>query len=171
MCLLSPRSKSNFGIEQVSSLRAAHLLVTSLSFLSPAVLVYFLFQCNCSLLQILSFGFGLEFTCFYIRVYILLLWQDEHHWLWFCQTFCQSTTNISTIGVPSLHSIFQFTQDIPNHRDNKPMTFNYMVYIISTPKGYFSVLLGAMPRESHLTELYNLSQNDSNLHVLKYVFL
>ena len=50
------------------------------------------------------------------------------------------------------------------------MTFSCMVYMLSTRKGYFSVLLGAMHREfSRLTEMHNLSLNDAVLHVLLHV--
>ena len=52
------------------------------------------------------------------------------------------------------------------------MTFSYMVYMLSTCEGYFSVLLGVMHRESfRLTEMHKLSLKDTNLHVLLYVFL
>ena len=52
------------------------------------------------------------------------------------------------------------------------MTFNYMVYMFSTCKGYFSVILSALHRESpRLTELHKLSRKDADLHVLMYVFL
>ena len=54
--------------------------------------------------------------------------------------------------------IIQVHQDISN-RDNRSMTFNYMVYMLYTRKGYFSFLLGAMHRESfHLTEMHKLSR-------------
>ena len=47
------------------------------------------------------------------------------------------------------------------------MTFSYMVYMLSTRKGYFSVLLRAMHRESiRLTEMHKLSLKDADLHVL-----
>ena len=50
------------------------------------------------------------------------------------------------------------------------MTFSYMVYMLSTRKGYFSVLLGAMHREfSGLTEMHKLSLNDADLPVLSQV--
>ena len=54
------------------------------------------------------------------------------------------------------------------------MTFGYMIYMLSTRKGYFSVLLGAMNREfSRLTEMRKLSLNDADLpvflQVLSYV--
>ena len=52
------------------------------------------------------------------------------------------------------------------------MTFNYMVYRFSTRKGYFSIILGAIHRESfRLTELHKLLLKDTDLHVLLYVFL
>ena len=52
------------------------------------------------------------------------------------------------------------------------MTFNYMVYRFSTRKGYFSIILGAIHRESfRLTELHKLLPKDTDLHVLLYVFL
>ena len=52
------------------------------------------------------------------------------------------------------------------------MTFNYMVYRFSTRKGYFSIILGAIHRESfRLTEMHKLSLKDTDLHVLWYVFL
>ena len=42
-----------------------------------------------------------------------------------------------------------------------------MVYMLSTRKGYFSVLLGAMHRELfRLAELHKLSLKDADLHVL-----
>ena len=47
------------------------------------------------------------------------------------------------------------------------MTFNYMVYMFSTRKGYLSIILGAIHRESfRLTEIHKLSLKDTNLHVL-----
>ena len=46
-----------------------------------------------------------------------------------------------------------------------------MVYMFSTCKGYFSVILSALHRESpRLTELHKLSLTDADLHVLMYVF-
>ena len=52
------------------------------------------------------------------------------------------------------------------------MTFSYMVYMLSTCEGYFSVLLGAMHRESfRLAELHKLSLKDADLHVLSNVSL
>ena len=52
------------------------------------------------------------------------------------------------------------------------MTFVYMVYMLSTRKGYFSVFLGAMLRESfRLAELHKLSLRDADLHVLSQVSL
>ena len=52
------------------------------------------------------------------------------------------------------------------------MTFSYMVYMFSTRKGYFSVLLDAMHRESfRLAELHKLSLKDADLHVLSQVSL
>ena len=47
-----------------------------------------------------------------------------------------------------------------------------MVYMFSTRKGYFSIILGAIRRESfRLTEMNRLSLKDADLHVLLYVFL
>ena len=47
-----------------------------------------------------------------------------------------------------------------------------MVYMSSTRKGYFSVILGEIHRESfRLTEMHKLSLTDADLHVLMYVFL
>ena len=47
-----------------------------------------------------------------------------------------------------------------------------MVYMLSTCEGYFSVLLGAMHRESfRLAELHKLSLKDADLHVLSQVSL
>ena len=52
------------------------------------------------------------------------------------------------------------------------MTFNYMVYMFATCKGYFSIILGAIRHESfRLTEMHKLSLKDAGLHVLLYVFL
>ena len=52
------------------------------------------------------------------------------------------------------------------------MTFNYMVYMFYTRKGYFSIILGAIHRESfRLTEMHKLSLTDTGLHVLMYVSL
>ena len=52
------------------------------------------------------------------------------------------------------------------------MTFNYMVYMFYTRKGYFSIILGAIHRESfRLTEMHKLSLKDADLHVSLYVFL
>ena len=52
------------------------------------------------------------------------------------------------------------------------MTFNYMVYMLYTRKGYSSVILSAIHRESfRLTEMHKLSLKDTDLHVLLYVFL
>ena len=83
------------------------------------------------------------------------------------------TTNSSTIVVQSSH--FNNNSSQPRsfqYRANRSMTFNYMVYMLSTRKGYFSVLLGAMHRESfRLAELHKLSLKDTNLHVLLYVSL
>ena len=47
------------------------------------------------------------------------------------------------------------------------MTFNFMVYMFPTRKGYFSVILitvhhGSSPK----TEMHNLSRKDADLHVL-----
>ena len=70
------------------------------------------------------------------------------------------TTNTSTKVVQSSH--FNNNSSPPRYfqyRDNRSMTFNYMVYMLYTRKGYFSFLLGAMPRESfHLTEMHKLSR-------------
>ena len=52
------------------------------------------------------------------------------------------------------------------------MTFNYMGYMFTTRKGYFSIILGAMHCESfRLTEVHKLSLKDADLHVLMYVSL
>ena len=53
------------------------------------------------------------------------------------------------------------------------MTFNYMVYMFSTRKGYFSIILGEIAnRDSfRLTEMHKLLLKDADLHVLLYVFL
>ena len=57
-------------------------------------------------------------------------------------------------------------------RRNCSVTFNYMVYMFSTCKGYFSIILGAICRESfRLTGMHKLSPKDADLHVLLYVFL
>ena len=47
-----------------------------------------------------------------------------------------------------------------------------MVYMFSTRKGYFSIILGPMHRESlRHTEMNKLSREDTNLLVLIYVSL
>ena len=47
------------------------------------------------------------------------------------------------------------------------MTFKYMVYMLSTCEGSFSIILSAVHREfSRLTEMHKLSLNDADLHVL-----
>ena len=78
------------------------------------------------------------------------------------------TTNNSTIVVQ--RSRFSNNSSHPRYfyyRDNRSMTFSYMVYMLSTRKGNFSVLWGAMPRKlSRLTELHKLSLNGADLHVL-----
>ena len=52
------------------------------------------------------------------------------------------------------------------------MTLNYMVYTFSTRKGYFSIILDEIHRESfRVTEMHKLSLKDADLHVLLYVFL
>ena len=52
------------------------------------------------------------------------------------------------------------------------MTFNYMVYMLSTCERYFSLILSAVHRESsRLTELHKLSLKDADLHVLSQVSL
>ena len=52
------------------------------------------------------------------------------------------------------------------------MSFNYMVYMFSTCKGYFSIILDEIHRESfRLTEMHKLSLKDADLHVLLYVVL
>ena len=52
------------------------------------------------------------------------------------------------------------------------MTFKSMVYMFSTRKGYFSIILGAIRRELfRLTEMHKLSLKDADLHVLLYVSL
>ena len=51
------------------------------------------------------------------------------------------------------------------------MSFNYMVYMFSTCKGYFSIILGAIRRDSfRLTEMHNLSLKDADLHVLWLIY-
>ena len=83
------------------------------------------------------------------------------------------TTNTSTKVVQSSH--FNNNSSQPRYfqyRANRLMTFSYMVYMLSTCEGYFSVLLGVMHREfSRLTEMHKLSLKDADLHVLMYVFL
>ena len=78
------------------------------------------------------------------------------------------TTNSSTIVVQSSH--FNNNSSQPRYfqyRANRSMTFSYMVYMLSTCEGYFSVLLGAMHREfSRLTEMHKLSLSGADLHVL-----
>ena len=78
------------------------------------------------------------------------------------------TTNTLTKVVQSSH--FNNNSSYPRYfqyRANCSMTFSYMVYMLSTCKGYFPVLLGAMHREfSRLTEMHNLSPKDADLHVL-----
>ena len=78
------------------------------------------------------------------------------------------TTNTSTKVVQSSH--FNNTSSQPRYfqyRANRLMTFSYMVYMLSTCEGYFSVFLGAMHRESfRLAELHTLSLKDADLHVL-----
>ena len=50
------------------------------------------------------------------------------------------------------------------------MTFNYMVYKVSTCKGYFSVILSAVHRDSSLpTEMHELSRKVTDCHVFRYV--
>ena len=45
-----------------------------------------------------------------------------------------------------------------------------MVYMFSTRKGYLSIILGEIHRESfRLTELHKLSLTDADLHVLSQV--
>ena len=52
------------------------------------------------------------------------------------------------------------------------MTFDYMVYMFSTRKGYFSLVVSAMHRESfRLAEMHKLSLKDADLHVLSLVSL
>ena len=83
------------------------------------------------------------------------------------------TTNSSTMVVQSSH--FNNNSSQPRYfqyRANRLMTFSYMVYMLSTCDGYFSVLLGAMHRESsRLTELHKLSLKDADLHVVSQVSL
>ena len=78
------------------------------------------------------------------------------------------TTSTSTKVVQS--SQFNINSSQPRYfqyRANRSMTFNYMVYMLSTCERYFSVLLGVMHRESfRLTELHKLSLKDADLHVL-----
>ena len=51
------------------------------------------------------------------------------------------------------------------------MTFNYMVRMLSTCEGYFSIVLSAVHFEfSRLTEKHKLSPNDADLYVLSQVF-
>ena len=50
------------------------------------------------------------------------------------------------------------------------MTFNFMVYMFSTRKGYSFLILSAVHREfSRLTEMHKLSPKDADLHVLSQV--
>ena len=78
------------------------------------------------------------------------------------------TTNTSTKVVQS--SNFNNNSSQPRYfqyRANRLMTFSYMVYMLCTCEGYFSVLLGAMHRESfRLAELHKLSRQDADLHIL-----
>ena len=78
------------------------------------------------------------------------------------------TTNTSTMVVQSSH--FNNNSSQPRYfqyRANRLMTFSYMVYMLSTCEGYFSVPLGVMHREfSRLTEMHKLSLEDADLHVL-----
>ena len=47
-----------------------------------------------------------------------------------------------------------------------------MVHLFSTCKGYFSVILSSIHRDSfRLTEMHKLLCKDTGLHVLRYVFL
>ena len=51
------------------------------------------------------------------------------------------------------------------------MTFNLIVYMFSTCKGYFNIILTAGQRESsRLTEMHELSRKDIDLLVLRYGF-
>ena len=83
------------------------------------------------------------------------------------------TTNTSTKVVQSSH--FNNNSSQPRYfqyRANRLMTFSYMVYMLSTCEGYFSVLLGAMHRESfRLAELHKLSLKDVDSYVLSQVSL
>ena len=79
------------------------------------------------------------------------------------------TTNTSTKVVQSSHLNNNSSQPrYFQYRANRLMTFSYMVYMLSTCEGYFSVLLGVMHREfSRLTEMHKLSLSGADLHVLK----
>ena len=47
------------------------------------------------------------------------------------------------------------------------MTFNYMAYMFSARKAYFSIILTVLHREaSRLTELHKLSRKNADLHAL-----
>ena len=78
-------------------------------------------------------------------------------------------TNTSIKVVQSSH--FNNNSSQPRYfqyRANRLMTFSYMVYMLSTCEGYFSVLLGVMHREfSRLTEMHKLLLSGADLHVLK----
>ena len=83
------------------------------------------------------------------------------------------TANSSTKVVQSSHINNKSSQPrYFQYRADRLMTFSYMVYMLSTCEGYFSVLLGAMPRKSFsLAELHKLSLKDAYLHVLSQVSL
>ena len=52
------------------------------------------------------------------------------------------------------------------------MTFNYMVYMLCTCEGYFSIILSAVHCEfSHLTEMHKLSRKDSDLHPRMLIYI
>ena len=83
------------------------------------------------------------------------------------------TTNTSTKVVQNSH--FNNNSSQPRYfqyRANRLMTFSYMVYMLSTCEGYFSIILGAIHCEwFRLAEMHKLSLTDADLRVLSQVSL
>ena len=83
------------------------------------------------------------------------------------------TTNTSTKVVQSSHFINNSSQPrYFQYRANRLTTFSYMVYMLSTCEGYFSIILGAIHCEwFRLAEMHKLSLTDADLRVLSQVSL
>ena len=112
----------------------------------------------------------LKFACIYLHVYYSFYGMVN-------ASNCTSTDNSLPPTINNSHLVrslhFNNNSSRPRYfkyREDCSISFNYMVYMFSTRKGYLSIILGEIHRESfRLTEMHNLSLTDADLHVLSQV--